>query len=82
MGQVGWWSRQLIAGTGLLGGEAQLSLLEEATVLGFCCPPWRRPPPFSSGGDAQCRRAEADIRRQVLVSAPSLLAFSLVGSPL
>ena len=32
MGQVGWWSRQLITGTGLLGGEAQFSLLEEGEL--------------------------------------------------
>ena len=32
MGQVGRWSRHLIAGTGLLGREAQFSLLEEGEL--------------------------------------------------
>ena len=64
------------------GGRGTVCLARRPPCLGFCCPPWSRPPPFSSGEVAQWRRVEADIRRQALVSAPSLLAFLLISLPL
>ena len=82
-GGAGSWSQVLEGRHSFLSSrKGTVCLARRSLCLGFCCPPWRWPPPFFSGGDARCRRVEADIRRQVLVSAPSLLALLLISSPL